>query len=121
LTSKIIFFIWLLAITFFSLVDYSSAGWLTPPKGLGNGFWLHVIAYFIAGALYFSAFGNKRHRVVLITFFAVFLLGVGFEIAQIYVPHRTFNPKDIAANGLGLVASYISSITYQKLYFFRQD
>ena len=105
--SKTIFFIWLIAITFVSLVDYSSAGWFEPPKGLGTGFWLHVIGYFVAGALYFVAFGNNRQRVVLITFFAVFLLGVLFEIAQIYVPHRSFNPKDIAANGLGLAAVYV--------------
>jgi len=40
-------------------VDYSSAGWFEPPKGLGTGFWLHVTGYFIAGGLYFFAFGNK--------------------------------------------------------------
>ena len=107
MTSKIIFFIWLIAITFISLVDYSSAGWFEPPKGLGTGFWLHVIGYFVAGALYFVAFRNNRQRVVLITFFALFLLGVLFEIVQIYVPHRSFNPKDIAANGLGLAAVYV--------------
>jgi len=107
LTSKLIFFIWLIAITFLSLVDYSSAGWLKLSNGFGSGFWLHLVGYFIAGALYFLAFGNKRQKIVLITFFVLFMLGVLFEIAQIYVPHRTFNPKDIAANGLGLVGVYL--------------
>lgn len=76
-------------------------------KGFGTGFWLHLIGYFIAGALYYLAFGNKRQKVILITFFALFLLGVLFEIVQIYVPHRRFSPKDIAANGLGLAGFYV--------------
>ena len=119
--SKIIFFIWLIAITFVSLVDYSSASCLNLPKGLGTGFWLHMIGYFIAGALYFFAFGNKCRRDVLIIFMALFLAGVLFEIVQIYVPHRSFNPKDIVANGLGLAGVYMCFITYKKRYFFRQD
>ncbi|MCJ7716277.1 MAG: VanZ family protein [Anaerolineales bacterium] len=105
--SKIIFFIWLFAITFISLVDYSSMSLVNLSNGFGSGFWLHIIGYFIAGALYLLAFGNKRQRVVLVTFFVLFLLGVLFEIVQIYVPHRTFNPKDIAANGLGLAGVYV--------------
>jgi len=115
LYSKIIFFIWLLAITFISLVDYSSVSCLNLSKGFGTGFWLHLIGYFIAGALYVLAFGNKRQKVVLITFFALFLLGVLFEIVQIYVPHRTFNPKDIAANGLGLAGFYVCHMIYYQI------
>ncbi|MCK4817315.1 VanZ family protein, partial [bacterium] len=105
--SKVLFFIWLIAITFISLVDYSSASCLNLPKGFGTGFWLHLIGYFIAGALYFLAFGNKRQKSIFITFIALFLLGVLFEIVQTYVPNRSFNPKDIAANGLGLAGFYM--------------
>ena len=47
---------------------------------------------------------------VIITFIALFLLGIVFEIVQIYVPHRTFNPKDIAANGLGLAGVYVCNM-----------
>ena len=107
LLTKIIFFIWLLAITVASLVDYSSISGLTLPKGMGTGFWLHVIGYFIAGLLFILAFGTKRQRVVLIALTALFLLGVLFEILQLHIPKRTFNPKDIAANGLGLIVFYV--------------
>jgi len=107
LYSKIIFFIWLIGITVFSVVDYSSVSCLKLAKVVGTGFWLHLMGYFIAGALYFLSFGNKRQRIVLITFIGLFLLGVVFEIVQIYVPHRTFNPKDIAANGLGLAGVFV--------------
>jgi len=105
--SKIIFFIWLFAITFISLVDYSSISGLNMSKGFGTGFWLHLIGYFIAGALYVFAFGKNGQKFVLITFFGLFTLGVLFEIVQIYVPHRRFSPKDIVANGLGLAGVYV--------------
>ncbi|RZB31090.1 MAG: hypothetical protein SRB1_01842 [Desulfobacteraceae bacterium Eth-SRB1] len=105
--SKIIFFMWLIGITVFSVVDYYSMSRFGVPKGLGTGFWLHLMGYFIAGALYFLSFGNKRQRMVLIIFIGLFLLGVVFEIVQIYVPHRAFNPKDIAANGLGLAGVFV--------------
>jgi len=77
------------------------------PKNLGTGFWVHLMGCFIAGALYFLSFGNKRQRIVIITFISLFMLGILFEIVQIYVPHRTFNPKDIVANGLGLAGVYV--------------
>jgi VanZ family protein len=105
--AKSIFFIWLFAITFISLVDYSSISLVYLPNGFGTGFWLHIIGYFIAGALYVFAFGKNGQKFVLITFIGLFVLGVLFEIAQIYVPHRRFSPKDIVANGLGLAGVYV--------------
>jgi len=32
-------------------------------KGLGTGFWLHAIGYFIAGLLFILAFGKKVKRI----------------------------------------------------------
>lgn len=117
--TKIIFFIWLFAITFTSLVDYSSINWLNLPKnmdtGTSSGYVFHFIGYFIAAALCFLAFKKKRQRVILITLTALFLLGVLFEIVQIHIPHRSFNPKDIAANGLGLAGFHICFIIYNKI------
>jgi len=119
LYSKIMFFMWLLAITVVSLVDYSSISGLNLPKGMGTGFWLHLIGYFIAGLLFILAFGKKRQKVILITLIALFCLGVLFEIVQIYVPHRSFNPKDIAANGLGLAGFYVCYMIYTRFPKFR--
>ena len=104
---KLIFFLWLFAITFISLVDYSSVSWLGLSKGFGTGFWLHVGGYFIAGLLFILAFGKKGQTYLLIALAALFLLGVLFEMVQLRIPKRTFNPKDIAANGLGLVVFYV--------------
>jgi hypothetical protein len=63
--SKIIFFFWILAITFASLVDYSSISGAGLSKGFGTGFWLHLIAYFMAALLFILAFektqGSRLH------------------------------------------------------------
>ena len=103
---KLLFFFWLFAITVISLVDYSSISSITATKGLGSGFWLHVAGDFVAGVLFFLAFGRTRKKGMLIALIALFLLGVLFEVLQIPIPKRTFNPTDIAANGLGLAAFY---------------
>jgi hypothetical protein len=105
--SKILFFSWLFAITFISLVDYSSISGLGLSKGFGTGFWLHLIGYFIAGLLFILAFGEKSQAYLLIALTALFLLGVLFETAQLHIPSRSFNPVDIAGNGLGLVVFYV--------------
>jgi len=107
LFSKFIFFSWLFAITFISLVDYSSISGLGLSKGFGTGFWLHLVGYFIAGLLFILAFGKKGQAYLLIALTVLFLLGVLFEIAQLRIPRRTFSPVDIAANGLGLIAFYV--------------
>jgi hypothetical protein len=107
LLSKILFFSWLSAITFISLVDYSSISGLGLSKAFGSGFWLHAVGYFMAGLLFILAFGQKRQAYLLIALSALFLLGVLFEIAQLRIPKRSFNPVDIAANGLGLVVFYV--------------
>jgi VanZ family protein len=107
LTSKILFFFWLIAITFISLVNYSSISGLCLSKGFGTGFWLHAIGYFIAALLLILAFGKKGQAYLLIALIALFLLGILFEIAQLRIPKRSFNPVDIAANGIGLVAFYV--------------
>ena len=106
LLPKIMFFIWLFAITVASLVDYSSISGLGVSKEFGMGFWLHLIGYFIASLLFILAFGKKGQTYLLIALTSLFLLGVLFEIMQLRIPKRTFNPVDIAANGLGLIVFY---------------
>ena len=106
--SKVLFFSWLFAITFISLVDYSSVNeGLGLSKGFGTGFWLHAAGYFIAGLLFILAFWKKGQAYLLIALTALFLLGVLFEFAQLHIPKRSFNPADIGANGLGLISFYV--------------
>ena len=105
--SKVIFFLWLLAITFVSLVDYSSISGLGLSKGFGTGFYLHIILYFIAAVLSFLALNKKQNKKMILTLIMLFVCGVIFEISQAYIPNRSFNLWDIVGNGLGLVAFYV--------------
>jgi hypothetical protein len=105
--SKILFFSWLLAIAFFSLVDYSSIGRIGLSKGLGTGFYLHILFYFIAAVLSFFAMNKQQNKKMILILLMLFGCGVIFEIVQAYIPNRTYNPWDIVGNGLGLVAFYV--------------
>jgi len=105
--SKTLFFLWLCAITFFSLVDYSSISRIGLSKGLGTGFYLHIILYFIAAVLYFLAMNKKQNKKMILILLMLFFCGVIFEILQTYIPNRSFNLWDIVGNGLGLVAFYV--------------
>jgi hypothetical protein len=104
---KIIFFFWLFAITFFSLVDYSSISGLDLSQRFGTGFYLHIIIYFIAALLSFLAMNKKQNNKMILILLMLFVCGVVFEILQAYIPNRTYNPWDIVGNGLGLVAFYV--------------
>jgi VanZ family protein len=64
---------------------------------------LHFVAYFIATGLLYWAFKKDALFSVLIVSFTIFLYSVVLEFVQLYLPYRTFNPMDIAANGVGVV------------------
>jgi len=44
---------------------------------------------------------ERETKIILISSFTIFLYSFVLEIVQIYLPYRTFNPVDIAANGPG--------------------
>ena len=45
---------------------------------------------------------ERETKIILISSFTIFLYSFVLEIVQIYLPYRTFNPVDIAANGAGV-------------------
>ncbi len=63
---------------------------------------VHVVYYFMGAFLFFHSFRFEGMGFVIFAGTSVFLLGVILEVVQIWVPHRTFNPLDIAANGAGV-------------------
>ena len=94
-------------ITFTSLVDYSSIKVSGESLDIGSGFYLHVIGYFIAAFLFYLVLSEKQHGKMIVILLILFGCGIVFEIIQIRIPKRSFNPVDIAANGLGLVVFYV--------------
>jgi len=94
-------------------VDYSSIKISGESLDIGSGFYLHVIGYFIAAFLFYLVLSEKQHRKMILILLILFGCGIIFELAQGYLPKRTYNPVDIAANGLGLGVFYVC-------YYFRR-
>ena len=67
-----------------------------------SGMVLHFFAYFVGSALFYWTFIKDTLFSILISCFTIFMFGVALEIVQYYLPYRTFNPVDIAANGGGV-------------------
>jgi len=63
---------------------------------------LHFVAYFAGTALFCWVFKKDTLFSILIPSFTIFLYSVVLEIVHFYLPYRTFNPVDIAANGVGI-------------------
>jgi len=106
LFNKILLCLWLSAIIASSLVDYSAFSSIKVSTEGGAGLIYHFMMYLIAAALSWMAFRNHHTRVIFIIGVLLFIFGTGFETLQIYLPYRTFNPKDIAANIIGLALGY---------------
>jgi len=98
---SLIFVTWLAAITVLSVVPYSKNG-IASLKLTESGIVLHFVGYFVASSLCYWAYRKDTLFSVLFSCFSIFLFSVVLEIVQLYLPYRTFNPKDVAANGLGI-------------------
>ena len=64
-----------------------------------TGFWEHILAYGVLAVLGTRAYGGRRLWMVLA---GILVVSVGFEVIQLFFLGRTFNPMDVAANGIGL-------------------
>jgi len=119
-----IFIVWIVVIAVLSIIPHANGG--LSFKLTESGMVLHFGAYFVGTALFFWAFIKDPQitpvpspgatgqaqitRIrkdtlffILIPSFTIFLYSVVLEFVQLYLPYRTFNPMDIAANGVGVV------------------
>jgi len=92
-----------MAITVSSVIPRANDDGMLSLKLTNSGMVMHFVAYFVGSALIYWA--HKRHTLFSILFssFTIFLYSVILEIVQLYLPYRTFNPVDIAANGFGVL------------------
>ena len=108
LMKSTIFIVWIVAITALSVMPYSKQG-IVSLKLTGAGMFLHFIAYFAGSALFFWFFRKNTLFSILFSSFSIFMFSVVLETAQYYLPYRTFNPIDIAANvGVGYYSLCLS-------------
>ena len=98
------FIVWVIAVTAFSVISHPiSSGLLMSVKLTSSGFVIHCVAYF-AGMLLCCSVSDKKSILFCIKAgLLVFLYSVVLEIAQFYLPYRTFNVYDVVANGVGVM------------------
>lgn len=94
------FVLWVLVSIGLSFV-YLNSGDLDSLSVTSSRVELHGVYYFIGAVLCFYSFRYRGLGFVISAGMGVFLLGVMLEVAQIWVPYRTFNPMDMAGNGAG--------------------
>ena len=96
-----IFISWIVAITALSVMPYPKNG-TASFKLIDSGMIMHFVAYFVATVLFYWASKKNTVSSILFSCFSIFLFSVALEVVQLYLPYRTFNPVDIAANGSGI-------------------
>ena len=100
-TVRVVFILWIILVSVLSLVYFNGSNdnskWLVSSSRAE----VHAAAYFIGALLCFYSFRFEGVGFVILAGIGVFLFGVIFEIVQIWIPYRAFNPMDIAANGAG--------------------
>jgi hypothetical protein len=67
-----------------------------------HGIARNVVGFFGLGVLAFALMGRRWPQVLLVAAFATVL-----EVAQIWIPHRFFDPKDIYASLLGVALAWV--------------
>ena len=96
--------LWTMAVASLSVISYpGSKDLFMSVKLTSSGFVMHCIAYFTGMSLCYWAFDRKDIAFILCSGFLIMLLSVVLEIVQLYLPTRTFNVYDVAANGVGII------------------
>lgn len=67
-----------------------------------HGIFRNTVAFFAAGLFVFSCLGRRWFHVVALGAFAT-----AIEVAQRWIPHRAYDPKDIAAGLAGILAAWL--------------
>ena len=110
---KAMFIFWTLAVAVLSVISYpGSNDLLMSVKLTSSGFVIHCIAYFVGMLLCYLAFEKKNISFVLWAGLLIFLFSMILEIAQFYLPYRTFNVYDVVANGVGVLVFVVGWLVF---------
>jgi len=98
---KLIFFILLGIVIYFSLVPEYFGGNFSLPKirYIRSGFLVHILGYFFLGGVVFFTFDQKKIWYYL---GALFIIGVILELMQTVIPLRFFTFSDVIGNTIGI-------------------
>jgi hypothetical protein len=109
---RIMFVFWVAGVSVLSVLSCSVGNdLLVSIKVTSSGFVVHGFAYFVGMLLCLIGFNMKSIYSVLRAGFLILLYSVVLEFVQVYLPRRTFNVYDIAANGAGILLFVLIWIT----------
>jgi len=101
--TRIIFIFWMIAITVLSIIPHQDDSIIKNSNITESGMEKHLIAYFIAAFLCYYAFKKNHIVFILLSGCYIFLYSFALEALQFFLPYRTFNIKDVAANAFGII------------------
>jgi VanZ family protein len=113
--AKVMFFIWMTAITGLSVVAYSAKSLMVSSNVSRSGMEKHIIGYFVAALLCYFAFRRDHFPFVLISGCLIFFYSFALEITQFFLPYRSFNTTDLFANAIGIVFFVVLWAGYRQL------
>ncbi len=98
------FIFWIIAITVLSVAPHADDSLMEKSNLTSSGMEKHLAGYFLAALLCYYSFKRDKNNMffVLLSCFFLFLYSLALEVIQFFLPYRTFNPDDIAANGFGI-------------------
>lgn len=99
---RVVFLTWIIVVAVLSLVYFNGSNDNSKLLVSSSRAEVHAVAYLIGAVLCFYSFQLEGIGFVILAGVGVFLFGVIFEVVQIWIPYRAFNPMDIAANGAGV-------------------
>ena len=99
----------MLQLIFIAYVVFVIAASLVPEAGTSvvayNDKIAHLAAYFVMGVLAWTAVTTMKRKLYLL--FSSVVLGVVLELVQEFVPGRSMDAADAAANTAGVVLAYL--------------
>ncbi|HML94046.1 MAG TPA: VanZ family protein [Thermodesulfobacteriota bacterium] len=99
----------MLQLIFIAYVVFVIAASLVPEAGTSvvayNDKIAHLAAYFVMGVLAWTAVTTMKRKLYLL--FSSVVLGVVLELVQEFVPGRSMDAADAAANAAGIVLAYL--------------
>lgn len=79
-----------------------------------SGAVVHALAYFITSFFGFLAYTPKKKMIIVV----LIIYSTFLELCQIYIPYRSFNTLDIAANMVGII---LVMLLFSKKYNFKKS
>jgi VanZ family protein len=112
---KYSYFLWLVIIILLNTLPVNETGFseytTSRTRGFRIDYLIHFAGFFILPLFYYLSliYGKLNHS--LGKFFLILVVSISaavlIELAQIFIPYRSYNPNDIYYNTSGVVAGFI--------------